>query len=175
MANYQIYFDRLDECLHVRNNPDKALIICVVLMEILDKYNDLMFNKYYFDGYFGMLFNSLREFVVEDKTEHLKEESDKYFNKAIRNGFGKLAGLLDQLANIKKTNKGKEFNSKVENLISEINKNQYLENSDIDNYIKKAISLISEFNYSNIPANLIVVKEISNNGNGLSSLLKKIF
>lgn len=48
LAYLDDYLQKVDECLHFRNNPDRATIVVQALNSILQRYNAIEYNKWYF-------------------------------------------------------------------------------------------------------------------------------
>jgi len=82
--------------------------------------------------------------------------------------------MLDQLTKIIQTNKDEKYNCRLQDLISRINNNETLEDSDTVAYLKDAGELIHEFNYSNT-ASTTIIEETDPQDVSFLSIMKKFF
>lgn len=173
-AYYQKYLECIDECLMPKNNPDKANDVRALLSEILNEYHGLPFNANYFTAYFNQLLIRLREYSYEGKTEEMRKIADSDFNKLNNNRIKKLTLNLDQLSNINKNCRNKEYFNNVRNFFDKISNDQTLEDARVVGYLNDAENFIKEFNYSPALEN-VIIKETDPDDKGIVSFLQKFF
>lgn len=163
-AYYQKYLERVDECLDIRNNPDKAVIVCKVLYETLQKYNYIDYNKHYFTGYYNNLYLSLRNHSYECKVEEMVKEVTLYFDDATQKNLEILSNILDRLAIIIRTNDDEDFNQRIKYFFDEVANHQFLKDSEIIEYQHKAKQILDDYNYSSTPTKTVVTEKKGNKG-----------
>jgi hypothetical protein len=164
IAYYQKYLEKVDECLHFRNNPDKAIIICKVLYDALQKYQQLTYNKYYFGAFYHNLYLNLQYFSGEFKIEDMQNEIDICFNEQRQGEFRTLSNILDRLSLIIKTNDDESFNKKIQYFLKEINDFAFIEYNQIIEYQQKAKRILDEYNYTPTQTKTVVVEKKNNSG-----------
>jgi hypothetical protein len=161
---YQKYLERVDECLHIRNNPDKAVVVCKVLHDALQKYNYISYNKRYFLGFYNNLYLSLRNYSYECKIEDMLHEINLYFDNPTQKQLEYLSNILDRLALIIKTNDDESFNQKIRYFLDVVASHQFLKDSEIVDYQYKAKQILDEYNYTPTPAKTVVMEKKGRQG-----------
>lgn len=164
IAYYQKYLERVDECLDIRNNPDKAVVVCKVLYDTLQKYNCIDYHKHYFTGYYNNLYLSLRNHSYESKIEEMLEEVTLYFDDATQNNLEILSSILDRLAIIIRTNDDEKFNQVIRYFFVEVANHKFLKDSEIIEYQHKAKQILDDYNYSSTSTKTLVTEKKVNNG-----------
>lgn len=164
IAHYKSYLEQLDECLHIRNNPDKAVIVGKVLYDTLQKYNYLSYNKHYFTGFFHNLYISLHNSAQEYRIDEMHKEISLYFDDSTQQQLQTLSNILDRLALILRTNDDENFNRKINRFLDEVANHPFLKDSEIVDYQYKAKQLLDEYNYTPTPAKTVVMEKKAGQG-----------
>jgi len=164
IAYYQKYLERVDECLHIRNNPDKAVVVCKVLYDTLQKYNYVQYNKHYFPGFYNNLYVSLHNHAYECRIDDMLKEVNLYFDDPTQKRLEILSNILDRLALIIRTNDDENFNQKIRRFLDEVANHQFLKDSEIEEYQYKAKQILDEYNYTPTPAKTVVTEKKGGQG-----------
>jgi hypothetical protein len=164
LAYYQKYLEKIDECLLIHNNPDKAIVVCKLLFNALEKYRKLDYNKFYFEGYYNNLYYSLKNYAYEADFEKIVKECDLYFNTDTQEALEILSNILDRLTLIIQSNDDNDFIDKVNRYLAEVNNESFLTDSEIFDYQKRAKALLDEHNYTPSKSQTLVVEKKQNKG-----------
>ncbi len=161
IPHYQEYLKQVDECLHIRNNPDKAVVVCKTLSDTLQRYRQIRYNKHYFEAFYNNLYLTLKGYSTEFRIDEMQKAVNIYFDSQRQIALETLSNILDRLELITRTNDDEKFNQKIKHFLGVVNNHSFREYSEITDFQYKAKQILDEYNYAPASSTKTVAKDSS--------------